>query len=676
MKYFLFLIWLLNCLTYVHAQQTISDLTVKDLKVVSTTKGSKPCPLMTQTQRDAIASPLNGQCIYNTTTSKLNVYNGSTWKAAGGGVDGWLTATTYAADDLVIQSDRIYQCLIAHTSGTFATDLAASKWKEISGLNTFSSADLRAALTDETGSGLAVFATSPTLVTPSLGTPASATLTNATGLPVSTGISGLGSGVATLLSTFSSSNLLTALTDETGTGSAVFANTPTLVTPILGAATGTSLALGGSINANAVLDVQSTTKAAMMPRMTTAQKIAISSPTAGMEVYDSTLNTKQFYNGAQWVSSTNIQLDDTYSAAVTTTSGAVTKENKDFISSCTGANPTLCTFNSGYFSVAPNCVANAAGGSIYDAIANDVTTTTVQIYSFIPSTGGAAASIPTTVVCQKQGADYNSTDAYIASNGNYDWTSFTPTLSAGFGTVTSPNCYHARLGSELLLRCNITTGTVAASIATMTLPNSLTTASTLSTYTQVGSVAKGNTGAIVNNIIAAPSSTTINFSGQGITNSSLTAYNGNDIFTSSAVYSFQARIPIQGWLNSNLIVASLQGTPSAPGVTGGMDKIDVNYGTTNVTTNCTASPCFIDQNGTSTTSVTRGSTGNYTINTVKTYLKLRCQVQARNASTGEASEIRSNTMCSNCNALNFLTLNNLDAANVDTIGLISCTGTY
>jgi hypothetical protein len=101
-------------------------------------------------------------------------------------------------------------------------------------LGTPSSANLASAVSDETGSGALVFANSPTLVTPALGTPSSGTLTNATGLPISTGVSGLGTGVATFLGTPSSANLISAVTDETGTGSLVFATSPTLVTPALG----------------------------------------------------------------------------------------------------------------------------------------------------------------------------------------------------------------------------------------------------------------------------------------------------------------------------------------------------------------------------------------------------------------------------------------------------------
>jgi hypothetical protein len=85
-----------------------------------------------------------------------------------------------------------------------------------------------------TGTGNNVLSNSPTLVTPALGTPTSATLTNATGLPISTGVSGLGAGIATFLATPSSANLASAVTDETGTGNLVFTNSPTLVTPALG----------------------------------------------------------------------------------------------------------------------------------------------------------------------------------------------------------------------------------------------------------------------------------------------------------------------------------------------------------------------------------------------------------------------------------------------------------
>jgi hypothetical protein len=94
------------------------------------------------------------------------------------------------------------------------------------------SAQLATLISDETGTGALVFANTPTFVTPILGTPQSVTLTNATGLPVATGISGLGTGVATFLATPSSSNLASAVTDETGSGALVFGTSPAITTSL------------------------------------------------------------------------------------------------------------------------------------------------------------------------------------------------------------------------------------------------------------------------------------------------------------------------------------------------------------------------------------------------------------------------------------------------------------
>ena len=133
-------------------------------------------------------------------------------------------------------------------------------------LATPSSANLRAAVTDETGTGSLVFATSPTLVTPALGTPTALVGTNITGTAagltagnVTTNANLTGAitsvGNAASLGSFTSAQLLAALTDETGTGSAVFATSPTLVTPVIGAATGTSLAVTAAVTSSGTAGV-------------------------------------------------------------------------------------------------------------------------------------------------------------------------------------------------------------------------------------------------------------------------------------------------------------------------------------------------------------------------------------------------------------------------------------
>ncbi len=55
-------------------------------------------------------------------------------------------------------------------------------------------------------------------------------------------------------------------------------------------------------NSSAALDVTSTTKGFLPPRMTTVQRDAIVSPATGIQIYNTTTNTNDYFNGAAWIS--------------------------------------------------------------------------------------------------------------------------------------------------------------------------------------------------------------------------------------------------------------------------------------------------------------------------------------------------------------------------------------
>lgn len=59
-------------------------------------------------------------------------------------------------------------------------------------------------------------------------------------------------------------------------------------------------ATGAAPDASAMLDVVSTTRGALIPRMTTAQRTAIAAPATGLFVYDTTLSAFLYWDGTAW----------------------------------------------------------------------------------------------------------------------------------------------------------------------------------------------------------------------------------------------------------------------------------------------------------------------------------------------------------------------------------------
>lgn len=151
------------------------------------------------------------------------------------------------------------------------------------------SLEFKGVISDETGSGAVVFATSPTLVTPALGTPASGVATNLTGTAASLTAGGVttnanltghitSTGNAAILGSFTTAQLNTAISDNsvaTGGGTASGTNTGDQTNISGNAATVTT-------NANLTGHITSTGNAAVLGSFTTAQlNTAISDGTIG-----------------------------------------------------------------------------------------------------------------------------------------------------------------------------------------------------------------------------------------------------------------------------------------------------------------------------------------------------------------------------------------------------------
>ena len=268
-----------------------------------TTRAGKGSPL-TNTEMDTNLTNLNTDKVEGPASSTDNAitrFDSTTGKVIQNSLvtvadNGAITAPSvgsvipfYFANQAAFPSATTYHGALAHSHSDGKVYFAhSSSWNALAnasdlptlgtGVATFlatpSSANLASALTDENGSNTVAFTTSPTFVTPSLGVasatsfnkvaitaPATgSTLTIAdgktltasntltfTGTDASSVAFGTGGTVAytaNKLSEFAattSSELLGVISDETGSGSLVFATSPTLVTPTLGVASATTV---------------------------------------------------------------------------------------------------------------------------------------------------------------------------------------------------------------------------------------------------------------------------------------------------------------------------------------------------------------------------------------------------------------------------------------------------
>ena len=381
-------------------------------------------------------------------------------------------------------------------------------------LATPSSANLAAAVTDETGTGALVFATSPTLVTPALGTPSALVGTNITGTAsgltagnVTTNANLTGAvtstGNATVLGSFSSASLAGALTDETGTGSAVFATSPTLVTPALGTPsalvgtniTGTASGLtAGNVTTNANLtgDVTSVGNATTLTNAPVIAKVLTGyvSGAGTVAATDSILQAIQKLNGND---ATNANLTGAVTSVGNATSlgsftssqllGALTDETGTgaavFATSPSLTTPTIggggANF-SGSTSGTTNFKAAAAAGAT--TITMPATTGTMALTSDLPTVNNG------TLTMNVSGTGLSGSQTFTANQS-----------SAATFTVTS-NATNANTASTIVARDasgNFTAGTITAAL-TGNASGSAATFTSTSQNSQFNSVGVGTAG--------------------------------------------------------------------------------------------------------------------------------------------------------------------------------------
>ena len=244
----------------------------------------------TLTNKTLTSPKVNEDVVMSATSTELNILDGATLSTTElNYVDGVTSAIQTQLNNKAASSD-----LTTHTG---ATEAHGATGAVVGTTNTQT-------LTNKT-------LTSPTLTTPALGV-ATATSINGTTIPDTKTLVVTTDKLNVLAST-SSSELAGIISDETGTGALVFANTPTLVTPNIGAATGTSLVLSGDLTVNGTTTTINSTEITIDDKNLTLGSVA--SPTdagadgGGLTLKGATDKTFSWVDATDaWTSSEHINL--------------------------------------------------------------------------------------------------------------------------------------------------------------------------------------------------------------------------------------------------------------------------------------------------------------------------------------------------------------------------------
>jgi len=283
------------------------------LDVRSTTKGLL-IPRMTTTQRDAIATPATGLQVYNTTTNTNDVYNGTAWVSLASGNIYTADGSLSSARTLTLNSQPL--TFAGTTSSRFFANGNVGIGTTTDGgfkFNVNGTARVQGLLTLQNA-----YTIGNSFNTERIGVTSSNSSNSFIDLYPSsvTGGSDVGFTVWSKGSTSNITNyeILEFRYDNTNRRYSMnsIAGGSGSVLPIalytggntnqLNLFTSGNVGIGTTTDvASSKLTITSTTQGVLFPRMTTAQKTAIASPAAGLQVYDSTLNQMSYYNGTTWV---------------------------------------------------------------------------------------------------------------------------------------------------------------------------------------------------------------------------------------------------------------------------------------------------------------------------------------------------------------------------------------